>query len=183
MLIVNWLGLGWNITDWGTRGQWPYRLACSNGCVIWFFGLYCFRITYLFMCILLIWYGSFWQSLRPLQPPNSLRFLIWPQIWNQWPQLPTYPCAYCWYGMGPFWQPLRPLQSPNSLRGHIWPHIWNQWPQLPTYPCAYCWYGMGPLGSLWGHYSLQTASEVKTESAGEIGDPNLLYDQVSRYIY
>ena len=28
-----------------------------------------------------------------------------------------------------------------------------------------------------------TASEVKTESAGEIGDPNLLYDQVSRYLY
>ena len=25
--------------------------------------------------------------------------------------------------------------------------------------------------------------EVKTEAADEIGDPNLLYDQVSRYLY
>ena len=31
--------------------------------------------------------------------------------------------------------------------------------------------------------SLQTASEVKTDAAGEIGDPNLLCHQVSRYIY
>ena len=28
-----------------------------------------------------------------------------------------------------------------------------------------------------------TASEVKTEAAGEIGDPNLLYDRVSMYLY
>ena len=65
-------------------------------------------ITYLSMCILLIWYGPLWQPLRPPQPPNSLGGQIWPQIWNQWPQLPTYPCAYCLYGMGPF----------DSLRGH-----------------------------------------------------------------
>ena len=30
---------------------------------------------------------------------------------------------------------------------------------------------------------LKTASEVKTDAAGEIGDPNLLCDQVSRYLY
>ena len=35
------------LSPFETRGQWPYRLACSNGCVILFFGLYCFRITYL----------------------------------------------------------------------------------------------------------------------------------------
>ena len=28
-----------------------------------------------------------------------------------------------------------------------------------------------------------TASEVKTEAAGEIGDPNLLYDQVWMHVY
>ena len=28
-----------------------------------------------------------------------------------------------------------------------------------------------------------TASEVKIEAAGEINDPNLLYDYVSRYVY
>ena len=28
-----------------------------------------------------------------------------------------------------------------------------------------------------------TASEVKIEAAGEIGAPNLLYDQVSMYLY
>ena len=65
-------------------------------------------ITYLSMCILLIWYGPFWQPPRPPQPPNSLRGQIWPQIWNQWPQLPTYPCAYCLYGIVPF----------GSLWGH-----------------------------------------------------------------
>ena len=63
-------------------------------------------ITYLFMCILLIWCGPFWQPLRPPQPPKSLRDHIWPHIWNQWPQLPTY--SYCLLGMGPF----------VSLRGH-----------------------------------------------------------------
>ena len=71
--------------------------------------------------ILLIWHGPFWQSPRPSQPPNSLGGQISPQIWNQRPQLPTYPCAYCLYGMGPFLQHLRPLQPPNSLRDHIWP--------------------------------------------------------------
>ena len=105
-------------------------------------------ITYLSMCILLTWFGPFLQPLRPLQPPNSLGGQIWPQIWNQWAQLPTYSCAYCWYGMGPLWQPLKPLQPPYSLGGQIGPQIWNQWPKLPTYPCAYCWHGMGPS---WQH--------------------------------
>ena len=86
-------------------------------------------ITYLTMCILLIWYG-------------------------------------------PFWQPPRSQQPPNSLRGQVWPQIWNQWPQLPTYPCAYCLYGMHPFGSLQGHYSLQTASEVKSDLIFQIGDLN-----------
>ena len=54
------------------------------------------------------WYGLFWQPQRLLWPQNSLRGQIWPQIWNQWPQLPTYPCAYCLYGMDPF----------DSLGGH-----------------------------------------------------------------
>ena len=30
------------------------------------------------------------------------------EIWNQWAQLPAYPCAYCLYGVGPF----------GSLWGH-----------------------------------------------------------------
>ena len=88
-------------------------------------------ITYLFMCILLIWYGTFWQ------PPRSL-------------------------------QPL------NSLGGQIWPQIWNKWPQFPTYPCTYCLYGMGPFGSLWGHHSLQTALEVKSDLRFQISDPKYL---------
>ena len=33
---------------------------------------------------------------------------------------------------------------------------------------------MGPFGSLWGHYSLQTASEVKLDHRFEISDPNYL---------
>ena len=48
------------------------------------------------MCILLIWYGPFWQ------PPNSVRGRICFQIWSQSPQLPTYPCEYCLHGMDPF---------------------------------------------------------------------------------
>ena len=59
-------------------------------------------ITYLSMCILLIWYGTFWQPPRSLQPPNSLGGQVWPNIWNQWPQLPTYPHAYRLYDMDPF---------------------------------------------------------------------------------
>ena len=54
--------------------------------------------------------------------------------------------------------------------GQIWPQIFNQWPQLPTYPCAYCLYC--PFWWLWGHYSLQTASEVKSDLRFEISDRN-----------
>ena len=32
-------------------------------------------------------------------------------------------------------------------------------------------------------WEVTEVTEVKTEFAGEIGDPNLLYDQVSRYLY
>ena len=69
---------------------------------------------------------------------------------------------------------LGPLWPPNSLGGKIWPQIWNQWPQVPTYPCAYCLYGVGPFGSLQGHYSLQTASDIKYDLRFEISDPNYL---------
>ena len=51
--------------------------------------------------ILLIWYGPVWQPQRPLQPPKSLWEQILTQTLNQWPQLPTYPCAYRLYGAGP----------------------------------------------------------------------------------
>ena len=37
-------------------------------------------ITYLSMCILLIWCGPFWQPLRSLRPQNSLGVQIRPQI-------------------------------------------------------------------------------------------------------
>ena len=73
-----------------------------------------------------------------------------------------------------FWQPLRPLQPPNSLGDKIWPQIWNRWPQLSTCPCAYCLYGMDHFGSLKGHYSLQTASEVNSDLIFQISDPNYL---------
>ena len=33
------------------------------------------------------------RSPRPLRPPNGLGGLIWPRIWNPWPQLPSYTCA------------------------------------------------------------------------------------------
>ena len=36
--------------------------------------------TYLSMCILIIWYGLFWQPPRPPQPQNSLRGQTWPQF-------------------------------------------------------------------------------------------------------
>ena len=58
------------------------------------------------------WYGLFWQPRRLLWPPNSLGGQIWHQIWNQWPQLPTYPCAYCLYVFDPFWGLF------GGLRGH-----------------------------------------------------------------
>ena len=43
----------------------------------------------------------FWQPLWPLWPHNSLWGQIWPQIWNEWPQLPTYPWACYLYGISP----------------------------------------------------------------------------------
>ena len=51
-------------------------------------------ITYISMCILLIWYGTFWQPPRSLQPPSSLGGHVWPQISNQWPQLHMLPCLW-----------------------------------------------------------------------------------------
>ena len=49
-------------------------------------------------------WGPFRLPQRLIQPPNSLRGQIWPQIWNQWPPLPIYPCAYayCLYDLGLF---------------------------------------------------------------------------------
>ena len=127
-------------------------------------------------------FGNFWELFRPIRPQNSLGGLIWPQIWNQWPRLPTYACAYCLYGLSVFWQPRRPLQPPNSLWGQIWPQIWNQWPQLPTYPCAYCLHVLGPLwgpfGGLRGHYSLQTASKLKFYLGFGICGPNCICNHV-----
>ena len=39
--------------------------------------------------------------------------VIWPQIWNQQPWLPWYPCSYCLQ-----WPP-RPWWPPNDLGGHM----------------------------------------------------------------
>ena len=45
--------------------------------------------------------------------------VIWPQIWNQQPWLPWYPCAYCLQRpLRPWWPP-RPWRPPNDLRGHM----------------------------------------------------------------
>ena len=38
--------------------------------------------------------------------------------------------------------------------------------------CLYVWYE--PFGSLWGHYSLQTALEAKSDLRYKISDPNYL---------
>ena len=58
-------------------------------------------ITYLSMCILLICFGLilrlFWWPQRPLQPPNSLRVQILPQIWNLWPKLHMQLCLFGLY--------------------------------------------------------------------------------------
>ena len=40
--------------------------------------------------------------------------------------------------------------------------------------CAYCLNGMSPFDSLQGHYSLQTALEVKSDLRFEISDLNYL---------
>ena len=92
---------------------------------------------------------------------------------ESWPKISIHSNTYIvmciiliWYGL--FWQP------PNSLGGLILPQIWNQWHQLLTYPCAYCLYGMVPFDSLWGHYSLQTASEDKFDVRFDISCLNYL---------
>ena len=52
---------------------------------------------------------------------HSLGGQIWPQVWHQWPQLSTYPCPYCMYGMDPF----------DSLRG-LCGQMWSQWPPFQS---------------------------------------------------
>ena len=74
--------------------------------------------------------------LRPswaLNGLDGLKFQIWPQNWNQDPQLPWYPCAF--YLQQPFWCPLRPWQPTNDLRGQGWLQNWTQWRQLPMLQC------------------------------------------------
>ena len=45
--------------------------------------------------------------------------VIRPQIWNQQPWLPWYPCAYCLQRPLRSWRPLRPWRPPNDLGGHM----------------------------------------------------------------
>jgi len=56
---------------------------------------------------------------------------IYSQIWNQWPQLPTYQCAYCLNGLGLFGG----LKSHNRLQN--WPQICNLWLKLHKKPCLF----------------------------------------------
>ena len=70
----------------------------------------------------------------------------------------------------PAWRPLQPC-----LRVKIWPKIWNQWPQLPTYQWSYYLYETGPFCGLWGHHSLQIASEVRSDPRFEIYGSNCIY--------
>ena len=50
-----------------------------------------------------------------LASTQSLGGQIWPQIWNQWPRLPTYPCAYClWFG--PFLTALEATRASKQPR-------------------------------------------------------------------
>ena len=100
-----------------------------------------------------------------LQSPNSLGGPIWPHIWNQKPQSPTWiwPCAYWFYGMGLLaaseattaskqpgrlnwtsflkWQYWRggcySLQTASEVTSEIWPHTRNHWNNLPTNSCPY----------------------------------------------
>ena len=74
---------------------------------------------------------------------------------KKWPQLPTYPCAYFFYGVGLVWQPKRPLHLPNSLKSNLTSDLKSVTQITYLSMCIlFIWYG--PLGSLWGHYSLQT---------------------------
>ena len=83
-------------------------------------------ITYLSMCILLIWYGHFWQPLRSLQPQRSS---LTSDLKSVTPITYLSMCILLiWYG--PFWLPSRQLHSPNSVGGQIWPQILNWLPQL-----------------------------------------------------
>ena len=89
---------------------------------------------------MLIWNKPSGQPPRSLQSPNSLRGQIWLQIWNQWPQLPTYPYAFCLYSMNT-WHPPRSLQPQNSLRGQdlMFTCIWMLQLKL------FCYYVSSPI--------------------------------------
>ena len=49
------------------------------------------------MCMLLIWYGSFWHPLRPQQPPNSLGGQNRVCRRNWWPQFAIWPSFKPWF--------------------------------------------------------------------------------------
>ena len=91
-------------------------------------------ITYLSMCILLIWYGPFWAASEAITASKE------PRRSNQTSDLKSVtPITYLsmcilfiWYR--PSWQPLRPLQPTNSLGGQNWDCRWNWSPQLTIWP-------------------------------------------------
>ena len=167
-----------------TRGQWPYIPAST----------WAMRNRHVMLCDL---------NYRNLSLKMASE-VIWPQIWNQQPWLPWYPCAYCLQ-----WPP-RPWRPPNDLRGHdlrfeinnldypgihvhlasndlqghdglqttsevIWPQIGHQQPWLPWYPCAY--YLQWPPS--WWPLRLPMTSEVTSDLEFKLLDLENLCSPVS----
>ena len=123
---------------------------------------------------LLIWV---FRSPRPLQPPNSPRGQIWPQIWNQCPQLPSYTCA-CY----PF---IPRFYISEAIAAFKWPLRSNMTSDLKSVTsitlismCILLFNSQ--FLYLRGHCGLQTALEVKSDLGFEISDPKNPCDQSFR---
>ena len=66
--------------------------------------------------------GSLWGH-------YSLRGHIWPQIWNQWPQVPTYPYAYAYFGpiLTAFWWPQATTSSKRPQSSNVTSDLEFDW--------------------------------------------------------
>ena len=110
-----------------------------------------------------IWDGHFWQPLRPLHPSNSLRDQIWPQISNKWSihlHIHVYVAQMVWALLA---ASEAITTSKQPWRSNLTSDLRSVTPITYLSMCLLLiWYGprYGPLDSLWGHYSLKTASNA-----------------------
>ena len=91
---------------------------------------------------------------------------------------PKRPAAYIGWGdfwFGPFWRPRRLLWPQKQPQRTDLTSDLKSVTSITYISMCILLYGMVPFDSLWGHCSLQTASEVRSDLSFEIRDPKYLH--------